>query len=114
MTWLLLTLAGALGALGRFLLGSAVQRVSQAPFPLGTAVVNLLGSLAIGLATGMQGDVRIAVLGFLGGFTTFSTWMVETVELLEEPGHKIVATVNLAGMAAAGCVLAAIGAAIAR
>lgn len=114
MTWLALTLAGSLGALSRYLLGAAVQRRSGVTFPLGTAVVNLLGALAIGLATGLDGGLRLATLGFLGGFTTFSTWMVETVELLEEPGHRIAAAVNLAGMAAAGCAVAAVGAAMSR
>lgn len=112
MTWLLLTVAGALGALGRFLLGSVIQRASHARLPLGTASVNLLGSLAIGLATGLSGLRQLAVLGFLGGFTTFSTWMVETVELLEEPESRIAATLNLAGMAVVGIALAAVGAAV--
>lgn len=114
MTWFLLTVAGSLGAVARYLLGALVQRRTRLDLPLGTAAVNLLGALAIGLATGFTGQGQILVLGFLGGFTTFSTWMVETVELLEVPERRLAAAINLAGMAAVGIALAAVGAAVAR
>lgn len=80
--------AGGLGALARYELAGIVQARSGATFPSGTAAVNLLGAVALGGLVGLAADgavgddwVRIAGSGFLGAFTTFSTWMVESVEL---------------------------------
>lgn len=112
MTWLLLTTAGAVGAAARHLAGSLIQRRSGARFPVGTLTVNLAGALAIGLATGLDGDTAVLVAGFLGGFTTFSTWMVETIEIAEEPGRGREAALNLLGMLLPGLALAAVGMAL--
>lgn len=83
---------GALGALGRFWVSSGVYRLLGRDFPWGTLAVNILGSFVMGLlfvlfldrlTTGPE--VRSAVLvGFLGAFTTFSTFSLETLVLLEE------------------------------
>lgn len=83
---------GALGALGRFLVSSGVYRLLGREFPWGTLAVNTLGSFLMGmlfvlfierLAAGSE--LRSAVLvGFLGAFTTFSTFSMETLALMEE------------------------------
>ncbi len=86
---LLVALAGGVGAVARFVLDSVVAARAQRPFPVGTLVVNVLGSFLLGLLVGWArhrggtADVR-AVLGtgFLGGFTTFSTASVELVRLV--------------------------------
>jgi CrcB protein len=74
---------GALGAVARHLVGLAVA------FPLGTLTVNVVGSLAIGIvwahftARGLHGWLPLVMTGFLGGFTTFSAFSLDTVRLFE-------------------------------
>lgn len=83
--------AGGLGALARFGVHSAVGRALPIAFPLGTLLVNVLGCFAIGyLATAFAGSFPVreefrfaVVVGLLGGFTTFSTFGLETMALLE-------------------------------
>ncbi len=83
---------GALGALGRFWVSTGVYRVLGRDFPWGTLAVNTLGSFLMGLLFALFIDrlaagpeVRAAVLvGFLGAFTTFSTFSIETLALIEE------------------------------
>lgn len=102
--------AGGIGAVGRYLTGGWVQARSGR-FPGGTLAVNLLGALAVGLAAGsMQpGSVTHAsIVGFLGGFTTFSTWAFESLSLLSSGQHRR-ALVNIVLPLAAGLALCAIG-----
>lgn len=83
--WLGIALLGAAGALARVLLDARVRALTGHPeLPLGTLAVNVSGSLALGVltGTGVTGDaLLLAGTGFLGAFTTFSTWMVETERL---------------------------------
>ena len=112
MTVLLMTAAGAVGALLRYAVSGAVQRSTRSAFPLGTAVVNLMGALLIGLVAGLAeaGSVGYDLgIGFLGGFTTFSTWMVETLRLGLVPRPQLLAVVNLAAILLAGVALAGVG-----
>ena len=100
------------GGVARYLLATAVQTrygPALAGLPVGTLAVNLLGSTAIGAVVAMWGGqqwVRLLVIaGFLGGFTTFSTFSRETVELLEagRPGAAALS----AGASLTGCLLGA-------
>jgi CrcB protein len=83
--WLLVMAGGALGSLARYLTGMAISVRYPGRFPLGTFIVNVAGSLAIGIVMTMLAT-RLAhtnwrlflVVGFLGGFTTFSTFAFET------------------------------------
>jgi CrcB protein len=83
--------AGALGTLSRYWLAGVVQNLAGTLFPWGTVVVNLSGSLVFGLLVAIMegrfaisGETRMILLtGFMGAFTTFSTFMFETEQLLE-------------------------------
>jgi len=84
-------MAGALGALSRYGLSVIAQRVLGNGFPYGTLMVNIIGSLLIGfiMHAGINTDIiprslRVMIaIGFLGAFTTFSTFSYETVRFLE-------------------------------
>ncbi len=81
---LLVTIAGALGAVARYLLAGFVQQRVDNDFPLGTLAVNLSGAFLIGSVAGiddLQTSATLVAAGFLGGFTTFSTWMIESIRL---------------------------------
>lgn len=118
MTVTLMLLAGGLGGLARYGLEGAVQRRIRSTRPWGTATVNLSGAAALGVLLGLHlsgaaGDVlvRIVGTGFLGGFTTFSTWMVESVRLTDEAGTAglTAGMINLVGMTVVGVTAAAAG-----
>ncbi len=103
-------LGGAVGSMLRYVIGVFVQR-HAATFPLGTFTVNVTGCLAIGfLSVMMEGAtwdtrVRAAVLvGLLGGFTTFSTFSLETLILIESRAYSL-AMLNMLGSVVT-CILA--------
>lgn len=89
---LLLAAAGAAGALCRYGLSGLVQTWLGSRFPWGTAAVNIVGCLAAGLLFGLfetrwalSGEARVVLMiGFLGAFTTFSSFMVDTTGLLRD------------------------------
>lgn len=93
---------GALGALARFFVSNGVYRVLGRDFPWGTLGVNLLGSFAMGLLfvlllerSLLAPELRAAVMiGFLGSFTTFSTFSLETLTLVEQ-GEMLSALANV-------------------
>lgn len=86
-----IALGGAIGALARHFVSGAVTRLVGAGFPFGTFTVNILGSMAMGfliVAFAHKLDVTpglrsFLAVGFLGSFTTFSTYSMETVLLIE-------------------------------
>ena len=89
---LLVGFGGALGALGRYGLGLLIVRWFGTGFPWATLAINLIGCLIIGMAMGagpgpagfLSRDLRLlGVVGFLGAFTTFSTFGYETISLLQ-------------------------------
>ena len=91
MTYLWVALGGALGSVARYACSTAAARWLGAGFPYGTLFVNVAGSFAIGLLAALVSsdgrpvlgiDARAFVLvGVLGGFTTFSSFSLETLEL---------------------------------
>lgn len=110
----LVIVAGGVGALARFELSVWAQRRFDPRRPWGTVAVNVVGTalLATLLAAwrgGLLADgvVMVAGAGFCGGFTTFSTWMLEVVRAAETGGvGRRVALVDLAGQLAAGLAAA--------
>lgn len=109
MTVIIASLAGSVGAALRYLVSGWVQDRSRPQFPMGTLVVNAAGSLLLGILVG-AGDLEstsvLAGIGFLGGFTTFSTWMVETIRLGVASSRALA---NLFVALIAGVALAALG-----
>jgi fluoride exporter len=93
-TYIAIAFGGAIGAVSRYWLYSAVQRLHDSGFPLGTFVVNVLGSFLIGVFFVLLAEKAqiaeqwrpIIVVGFLGGLTTFSTFSLDAL-LLFEQGH---------------------------
>jgi fluoride exporter len=114
---LLVAVGGMTGSLGRYGV-SRLMHVAPGSFPIATFTVNVMGSFILGALVGLllrrpQARVRAFVgVGVLGGYTTFSTYMVETAVLLKD-GHvgtavAYVAVSVLAGVLAAWCGLAAV------
>lgn len=111
MLWAgVLAFSGA-GALARFLVDAAISPRAGGRLPWGTMVVNLTGAFALGVVTGLalrHGTSLLFGTALLGSYTTFSTWMLETL-LLTEDGRHTSAAVNVLAQTAAGIVLAAAG-----
>ena len=111
LTWAGAALCGAVGAVARFRVDSAVSARMRTEFPVGTLVVNLTGALVLGVLVGAVVPDRVLFVfgtGFLGGYTTFSTWMVET-ERLGEVGQVMLLLANLWVSMLLGFGAAAIG-----
>jgi len=80
MELLLVGAGGAFGALTRFGLGRLIARRAKPGFPVGTLIINLSGALLLGLLTSLDAQRSVYLLlgeGFLGAYTTFSTFMYE-------------------------------------
>jgi len=92
-TILFVGMGGFLGAISRFLLSAFVQKSTDTFFPIGTLSVNILGGFLIGfLALYFEQHINpeyraLAITGFLGALTTFSTFSYETVILLENAAY---------------------------
>lgn len=112
MTIVIGALAGSVGAVARYLLSGAIQRRTRSTMPVGTAIVNLLGALGVGVVLGLDPTPTgwlLAASGFTAGFTTFSTWMVETARLGLLPRPSTRATANLVLLSILGIASAALG-----
>lgn len=105
----LVAAGGALGALLRFGVSTVMPRID---FPWHTLLVNIVGAFILGavfLDHGMEHNVRLFVaVGFLGAFTTMSTFSVETIELWRE-SHVGLAVVNMAANGVGGPLAALAG-----
>ncbi|MDP4334504.1 fluoride efflux transporter CrcB [Curtobacterium sp. A7_M15] len=116
---LVVAVGGGVGAALRFVLDGVVKaRVSR--FPLGTLVINVTGSFVLGVLTGLgqAGTIPLPVVavlgtGMMGGYTTFSTASVETVQLLRS-GKPRLAVLNGLGMLVVSVGAAALGLLIGR
>jgi CrcB protein len=117
----LLFIAGGLGSLSRYTLAGLVQRLAGTSFPAGTFAVNCLGCFLFGLAWSLFEDrlslppeMRVIVLtGFMGAFTTFSTYIFETANLISA-SQWVYAVANCAGQLVVGLVFLWIGLSLGR
>jgi fluoride exporter len=114
-------LGGALGSVARYLLSTAVQRYTAAGFPYGTFTVNIVGCAVFGLIVGLA-EHRIELtpavrafflVGILGGFTTFSAFTFDTIELLRTAAF-LRAALNIVGQVALGLLALWLGYLLAR
>ena len=91
--WIAVAVGGALGSMARFWLTGAMTALTGPRFPWGTLLINVVGSFVIGLVAGItltpvrvgvHPDIRIFLMtGVCGGFTTFSAFSLQTLELLQ-------------------------------
>jgi fluoride exporter len=114
-----LAVAAALGAVARYMVDVAVQRRRSPIWPLGTLAVNLSGSFVLGFVVGLGlyhglGDpVRtVAGTGFVGAYTTFSTFSYETIRLLQDGAYRP-ALLNVTLCVAGGLAAVTLGLALA-
>ncbi len=118
---LLISLAGGLGTLARYGLTGLVQRWSGAGFPWGTAAVNTFGCFlfgaiwaVVGERLALSGEARTVILiGFIGAFTTFSTFVSETGQLLAD-SEWLLAGANMVLQNVLGIVVFFLGLAVGR
>jgi CrcB protein len=106
MVWLLVAIGGALGSMARHGLNHLVhQRTLSSAFPLGVFLINIAGSIVIGVIAGALASGRLhwtypartfVVVGILGGFTTFSSFSLDTFALVRD-GHHLQALWNVVG-----------------
>ena len=118
---LLVAIGGAVGSIARYLMASSIQTATGWEFPIGTVLVNLLGCFLIGILYVLlvarpdpRHDLRaLLMVGVMGGFTTFSSFSLETVTLAMN-GHYTSATLNVVISVAACLVGTVLGIALAR
>jgi len=117
--YIFIMLGGAVGSLARYAAGAAIMNRLGVRFPLGTFVVNISGAFLIGvLMTLFTGRVElhpnwrvVLVVGFLGGYTTFSTLEWETLALVKD-GARWLGLINAAGSIVVGYAAVWLGSAI--
>lgn len=113
-------LGGFLGANARYLFGLWIAARLGTTFPYGTFVINVSGSFVLGIIVGLLDAhvlapaVRLSLaIGFVGAYTTFSTFTYETLRLIED-GSLLLATANVVGSVLIGMVAAVAGLAAGR
>jgi CrcB protein len=116
MTWLLVGIGGALGSMARHGVNHVIHTRAVGTFPGGIFVINVLGSVIVGVVAGMiasarwtpSADTRIfVVVGLLGGFTTFSSFSLDTLTLIRAGsfGHAAWNVIGQVGLSLLGAVI---------
>lgn len=112
LVFLLAAACGGVGAATRYLVDIGIGRLLGTRFPWGVLVINVTGSFALGLVLGMlPGAAFVVGAGFLGGYTTFSTAMIDTVALWRD-GARRASALNAVGMLVVAIAAAAGGLAL--
>ena len=110
--WIVIAAGGAIGSIARHGVNVAIVHLFGRSVPYATATVNLTGSICIGLLAGLIASGRITMsssvrafvfVGLLGGFTTFSSFMLDTLALTHA-GERTLAVSNVAGQTALGLI----------
>ena len=105
-------MGGALGAISRMLISNYINRNFSLTFPIGILTINILGSFIIGLIMGgmylkvNSGDIKFLpflITGFLGGFTTFSSFSLETLYLFQE--GRVTQAISYVALTMIGCLV---------
>lgn len=120
-TLIYIAIGGAIGSVARYLLSKTIQQHWVGAFPWGTMAVNLLGCLLIGILYGLfekhnilSADMRLLLMvGICGGFTTFSTFMNESLSLMRG-GEMLLCALYIGGSVALGLVAVYLGQMIIR
>lgn len=118
--YIMILLGGATGSLARFLIGSAIMNRVGGRFPYGTVFINLTGSFLIGFTMTLLTERLkphpnwrfLLVVGFLGGYTTFSSFEYETLGLVRD-GSRWLGLLNAVGSVTLGYLAVWLGAAVA-
>jgi CrcB protein len=121
MDLVLVGVGGFFGAVARRVVDLWVTDRANSAFPFGTLVVNLSGAFLLGLLFAwaterdvLRAEIRAPVMiGFIGAYTTFSTWMLESWRLAEDGAWQL-AAVNIAGSVVLGLVAVVAGLAVGR
>jgi CrcB protein len=114
--YICVALGGALGAMARFALGSFVGNRMGSQWPYGTFIINVSGSFAIGVIMTILAEhthlsrnwLYLVPIGFIGGYTTFSTFEFETLRLIQD-GQVIYAAMNVIVSVFAGFAMVWLG-----
>jgi CrcB protein len=121
MPLFLIGIGGFAGAIARYLVDGAVSERTGGTFPWGTLAVNLTGSFVLGLLFALTAERAILpaeirgplLIGFIGAYTTFSTFMLESWRLIED-GAITLALANLVGATLLGLLAVAAGLTLGR
>ncbi|AQU83334.1 MULTISPECIES: fluoride efflux transporter FluC [unclassified Halomonas] len=111
---LLVALGGALGGMGRFAVSNLIAHLLGKAFPWGTLIVNASGAFIAGWLLGYYGMLTtqplwlFAVAGLLGGYTTVSSFSLQTLELWQS-GHPLRAAINIAVTLVLGLAMGTLG-----
>ncbi len=118
MNYALVAIGSAIGGMARYGTAQAINSVWKEPFPLAICTINVIGSFAIGVFAhwllntqdeGLQNNIKlILMIGVCGGYTTFSTFSLETLSLLKS-GQTLVALAYIAASVALCVGAAALG-----
>ena len=111
MTWVLIGIGGALGSVARYQLGKIIGEKVAGTFPWATFLINVSGAFLLGFLTALHLEENIFALigtGFLGAYTTFSTFMYEGCTLIKE-NDKLNAIVYIVSSLVVGIIGFAIG-----
>jgi fluoride exporter len=118
---LIVGLGGFVGANARYLLGEWAYNRWGPSFPVGTFLINVTGSFVLGLFAALSLELNwnptwrlLVAVGFLGAYTTFSTFEYESLQLIAHGGRYREAAVNLIGSVLVGLAAAWVGVALAR